>query len=148
EAAREMTQVMQARQTGITPMGADAAALAQRGIPSRPRLAEPMTGAQAQRQMGTDFGAGLANQVPMGSRERVRDWLERFMLVKDKQHHGFGRTGIETMEQAAARADELAKANYAAANKAHAMANFRQQVDSVFETALNAAAAREAPTVE
>jgi hypothetical protein len=150
EAAREMTQVMQARQTGITPAGASQEALAQRRIPSVARLGEPMTGRQAQARFGTDFGAGATtgNQVPMGSRSRIQDWLERFYLIKDKRHHGFGRTGIETMEQAAARADELSKANYDAARKAHAMANFRKQIDDVFSAALKDAAVKEAPTVE
>lgn len=148
EAAQEMSQVMQARQTGITPAGASQEALAQRGIPSVARLGEPMTGQQAQTRFGTHFGAGLANEVPIGSRSRIKDWLERFFLIKDKKFHGFGATGIETMEQVAARADAMSKANYDAARKAHAFDNFRKQVDDVFKAALDEAAAKEAPTVE
>lgn len=148
EAAREMTQVMAARQSGITPAGASQEGLAARGIPSVPRLGEQMTGRQAMKDFGTHFGAGLDNVVPTGSRSSIKDWLERFYLIKDKKHHGFGATGIETMEQAAARADANSRAAYDAARKAHAMDNFRKPVDDVFDAALRDAAVKEAPTVE
>lgn len=148
EAAREMTRTMQARQTGITPMGANETALGRRGIPNLPRLSDPITGREARARFGTDFGAGQDNIVPMGQRGRIRDWLERLYLIKDKKHHGFGRTGIETMEQAAKRADDLSLANYGAAYKTHAMTNFRTQIDDVFKRYLDDAAVKESPTVE
>jgi hypothetical protein len=148
EVGQFIVNTLRARQSGRLPQGADAGRLAQQGIPSRERLDKPLTGEQARDQFGTDFGAGLANVVPTGSRGRIRDWLERFFLIKAKRHHGFGQTGIETMEQAAARADEMSAGNYAAARAAHAGDNFRAQIDDVFTAALDDAAVKEAPTVE
>jgi hypothetical protein len=80
------------RQTGITPIGADAAELASRGIPTAERHAGPLTAAQSRKLYGTDFGAGEGNIVSRGQRQRAAEHLRRTFTVLDGEHHGIAST--------------------------------------------------------
>lgn len=148
DAAQDMVNMMEGRQTGMTPTGASQADMARRGIMTYGRMDEPMTGAQAAGAFGSQLGASQKGRVVAGLRGSIRDYLDRYHQIRDKTHHGFELTGIETMEQAAQKADSIVQAQLAAATKAHAATNFRKLVDDTFERFLMGAAVKEAPIVE
>jgi hypothetical protein len=120
EAARDVATFLQARQTGITPQGADAIRLGQRGIPTRQRFAEPVTGQQAadefgstfQRAPGGDLRTGQGNVQPMGHWARSMDFLKRAFGIKDSDFHGHAANPGRTVEQIAQSMKEGARRSY------------------------------------
>jgi hypothetical protein len=122
EAARDIVSFLQARQTGLTPQGADAVRLSQRGLPTRQRFAEPMTGEQAmeefgpafQRAPGGDLRTGLDNMQPMGHWARSMDFLKRSFGIKDSDFHGHAADPGRTVDQLAASMKEGARRYYGA----------------------------------
>jgi hypothetical protein len=148
EAARIQSDFITARQTGQVPRGASAAELAQRGLPTRERFADPITGAQAEAQFGTTFGAGKKNPLPAGQGERLGDALERVYLLKDKRHHDIARSGVRTVEGIVKRAEEQARDSYAKAYAAHAGMSLRRTVSDVFSRHLARASLQESTATE
>lgn len=107
EAANIGQTFISARQTGITPPeGARAQAAAAMGLPTRAAFAAPITGAQAQRRLGSSFETPQDQFVPMGQMERVRDALKRSLRIRDEGHHGHLDNAYRT-EQAIVREGKL-----------------------------------------
>jgi hypothetical protein len=93
EAGNRAKGFLEGRQTGITPV----AGLPEgSGVPTRPLLAKPMTGAQAEKELGSRFGTPEDKIVPMGQGERVTDAFKRAMLLEDEVHHGHGANAYQT----------------------------------------------------
>lgn len=105
EAANIGQAFISARQTGLTPPEGPHAAAAM-GLPTRPAFANPITGAQAQRSLGSSFETPKDQFVPMGQMERVRDALKRSLRIRDEGHHGHLDNAYRT-EQAIVREGKL-----------------------------------------
>lgn len=133
EAARMMSQFLQARQTGTTPQGADAGRLAQVGLPTRERFAPPMTGRQTEVELGSTFGAGQTNVVPMGHRERVLDGLKRAFRIKDSDYHGHAGNAQRTEAGILAAARAEAQGLYGAAYKAGEGVDLRPAIQPIMD---------------
>jgi hypothetical protein len=139
EAAREITAVLQGRQTGLTPTGANARALAQRGIPTRERFADPLTAGipskpgEAERALGSAFGAGGGNVVPMGHRSRVLDALKRAFLLKDSDFHGHAANPGRTLDQVIDAAKAGAQRRYGALYRLGERVDLRPAIQPVME---------------
>ena len=148
EAARDMRQFLQARQTGHTPVGVTAEEMAARGLPTRERFSPPLTGAQAEKRLGQRFGAPEGGYVPMGLLERSRDALRRAFLISDEDYHGHGLTGVRTEQKVLREAQDAAQLNYDAAHKAGVGVNLRDAIEPVFARHIADAAAHQSPAVE
>ncbi len=115
EAANIAFGFQRGRQTGLSP-DAGPEELAARGVPTRPMLARPITGAQAEREYGTAFGTRQDDAVPMGLGERIIDALKRATLTKDAKLHGLEsnayRTDQAIMDAAKAEANPAYRAVY------------------------------------
>ena len=133
EAARDIQQVLAARQTGVTPQGADAGRLAQRGLATRERFAEPMTGAQAEATLGSSFGAGQRNVVPTGHRGRVMDALKRALRIKDSDFHGHAANAGRTLDEVNAAMKAGAQKRYGALYRFGERVDLRPAVAPVLE---------------
>jgi hypothetical protein len=119
EAAELTGNILQARQTGVTPAGASAQTLAEMGFPTSPNLARPETGAQMERRLGSRFGTPAENFVPRGQFERIMDdGLRRAILLEAQQHHGQMLTGRMTEEAILAAARREGQILYRQAYKA------------------------------
>jgi hypothetical protein len=107
EAGEDVTRFLSARQTGVLPRGADARALAERGIPTRERFLPEQTGAEAERTLGTRFGVPVENAVPTGQLSRLVDMTKRMFQIKDYRHHGHASNASRTSDDilAAMRAE-------------------------------------------
>ena len=101
-AGEDISNVLYARQTGITPTGADAAELARRGFPTRASMARRDP-----------------RGVPAGQSERHIDAYRRALRLEDDVHHGHKRTGRLTeqdvLDQAARTADRFYRIAFRAA---------------------------------
>lgn len=121
EAANVAREFIYARQSGATPAGTTTQEMAERGLPTRDRLARPVTAEKAKADLGTDFGAGSGNLVPMGQHERIRDALRRSLVIFDDKHHGHASNAYRTeqgMQKALkAKADELYPAAWKSAEE-------------------------------
>src|SRR6478609_8734510 len=117
-----MFWVQKTRQTGLS-LDEGPGALAVSGLPTRPMLSLPITGAQAERQFGTSFGTRQDDIVPMGQGQRIVDALKRATLTKDAKLHGLEsnayRTDQAIMDAAKAEAKPAYKALYDAGNNAN-----------------------------
>lgn len=128
EAANIAKNFMFARQTGITPR--DGAASAP-GLPTRPMLARPVTGEQSQKAVGSDFGAGKDNLVPMGQGERLGDAFKRSLQIKDSDYHGHAGNANRTDLTILRAAQDEAKPAYQAVYRAGDNINIAPAVDDV-----------------
>lgn len=102
------------RQTGVTPRGSSQQGLADVGIPTRPAMSMPMTGAMADRSLGRRFGTAEGNLVPMGQYDRVRDAFKRALRIKDSDYHGHAQNAYRTDDQILNAARAEAKDSYGA----------------------------------
>ncbi len=118
EAANTAKTFMEARQTGLTPVGKEPVQVAQTGLPTRPRLAKPITGGQAEETLGSRFNTQENDIVPMGQGERIEDALKRSLLIKDTAHHGHASSASRTSQQISEAAKAEAKPAYEAAYRA------------------------------
>lgn len=110
EAANHARTFMRARHTGVTPsVGTLHPA---HGIPTRPELSPPVTGAQAMRAHGTSYGTPDDRLVPMGQLERLKDALKRSLRIRDEDHHGHGANAYRTEQGMIAGAKNEAKNLY------------------------------------
>lgn len=100
------------RQTGTTPRGSTPQDVAEMGLPTRPAFSPPITGAQAERTLGRNFGTAQDNPVPMGQFDRIRDAFKRALRIADTDYHGHGRNAHRTDEQILAAAKDEAKTTY------------------------------------
>lgn len=103
EAGNRAKTFLEARQTGITPPPPSGIGqMADIGLPTRPMMARPITGAQAKAENSPygrrDFGAGEKNPVPMGQDEGIEDAMLRAMLLRDAEYHGNQLTGYQTQK--------------------------------------------------
>lgn len=117
EAAGIAANVIKGRQTGITPQEGPEA-LARAGIPTRQMFSPPVTGQQAERRFGTDFGTPQKDTVPMGQGERIMDAFKRALLIKDEKLHGHQANAYRTDEAILEAAKTEAKPAYNALYKA------------------------------
>jgi hypothetical protein len=99
EVGEDVTRFLTARQTGVLPRGASATDLARRGVPTRGRFLPEMTGAEAERALGTRFGVPAGSIVPAGALARVTDFGERMLQVKDYKYHGHAITASSTSDE-------------------------------------------------
>jgi hypothetical protein len=148
EAAADMNRFINARQTGFTTKTANPMEMAQRGLPTRERFSQPLTGAQAKEVLGSPFATPKAGLVPMGHVERIRDALRRAFLISDKDYHGHARTGLRTVEQIVSGAEEAAQGSYDAAFDAYPTLNLRSVIGPVFRKHLDLARANESTATE
>lgn len=119
EAGNVAKTFIESRQTGRAPTPEDAAQIASSaGLPTRQRLAPPMTAEQSMRTLGSDFAAGEKNLVPMGQGERLVDGLKRALRIKDSDFHGHAANANRTDDAIMAAAREEAKPAYDALYKA------------------------------
>lgn len=118
EAATGAKQFLEARQTGLTPLGTTAEAMAARGLPTRERMAAPIKGEEAIEQLGSHFGAGKDNLVPMGQGERFSDALKRAFGIKDTDFHGHAANATRTDDAIVAAAKLEARSDYGAMREA------------------------------
>ena len=131
EAGEDATRVLSARQTGVLPRGADARALAQRGIPTRGRFLPEQTGAEAERTLGTRFGVPEDNAVPAGALSRVVDFSKRMFQIKDFRHHGHAVTASRTSDEILAAMKANSDPAYAAAFAAAETVSLRPTLAAV-----------------
>ena len=100
EVANDAAQFFYGRQTGLTPPGANAVALAERGIPTRARFAKAETGTESGRRLGREFVAQPSETiVPAGAQARIHDMMKRSLLLKDTDYHGHAANPMRTSEQ-------------------------------------------------
>ena len=113
EAANTATTFIRGRQTGLTPSSGPEE-LARAGVPTRPMMAQPMTGKEAERALGTSFGTPKDDLVPTGQGERIIDALKRAALIKDTKLHGLEKNAYRTEQAIIEAAQAEAKPAYAA----------------------------------
>jgi len=118
EAATIGQRFLFGRQTGTTPRGVDAGDMADTGIATRAAMARPITGSEAERQLGRRFGTPKDKLVPMGQYERIRDAFKRALRIRDEDFHGHARNAYRTDEQIIAAAKSEAQTFYNASYKA------------------------------
>ena len=116
EAANIGQRFLFGRQTGVTPRGSDPAAVAETGIPTRPMMAPPITGAEAEASLGRGFGTPSDSLVPMGQFERVRDAFRKALGISDRDFEGAARSagsiGYRVDQQIQSTASREAAENY------------------------------------
>jgi hypothetical protein len=132
EAANTATGFIRGRQTGITP-SAGPDELARAGIPTRPMLSRPITGKEAERSLGTSFGAAQDDLVATGQGERIIDALKRAALIKDTKLHGLERNAYRTDQAIMDAARAEAQPAYAALYNAGRNVNIAPEVDAVLQ---------------
>lgn len=98
EAGEDTTRFLAARHTGVLPRGANAQELAQRGVPTREKFLPEVTGAEAERTLGSNFGVPGGNIVPAGQLSRLIDFTKRMFQIKDYEHHGHALTAARTSD--------------------------------------------------
>jgi hypothetical protein len=109
EAGNRAKGFLEGRQTGITP----AAGMPEgSGVPTRALLSKPMTGAQAEKELGSRFNTPENKIVPMGQGERVTDAFKRALLLEDEVHHGHGANAYQTKKAIQGGLEEEAKKLY------------------------------------
>ena len=106
------------RQTGTTPRGTNTVDMANVGLPTRPALGQPVTGAQADRMFGRNFGTQPQENVPMGQFERIGDAFKRALQIQDSDFHGHAANARRTDEQIIKAAKDDAKELYGVTYKA------------------------------
>ncbi|MGE3284171.1 MAG: hypothetical protein AB7O13_24770 [Alphaproteobacteria bacterium] len=132
EAANRIRDFAFARQTGRTPGNVEPGVVADEfGLPTRSAFSPPLTGREATRRLGRDFGVADDRDVPMGQFERVRDALKRALGIADDDAHGFQKTGYQTEKAIIQGAREEAKDLYSTAYKASEGVNLRPTVEKV-----------------
>lgn len=131
EAADMASTFMRARQTGQTPAGRPLEVDA--GLPHRPALARPLTGAQAEKKFGTRFGTPEDDLVPMGQFERMRDALKRAMRIEDAGHHGHGVNAYRTEQAILAAAKKEADELYTVAYRAGQNVSIAPEIEGVIK---------------
>jgi hypothetical protein len=153
EAERDIWTFLTARQTGITPQGADPGRLAQRGIPTQDRFAQPITGRQAQEAFGPEFQraptgdlrTGLGNIQPMGHHGRTMDVGKRSLLLRDEDFHGHAANPGRTMDDINTSMKTDARRNYGALYKLGQRVDLRPTIAPVLEAWEAKAAAAQPP---
>lgn len=153
EAARDISAFLQARQTGMTPAGADAGRLGQRGIPSQDRLSRPMTGEQAAEEFGPAFQraptgnlrTGQKNLQPTGHFARVMDAVKRALHLRDEDFHGHAANPGRTMDDINTAMRTDARRNYGALYRLGQRVNLQRTIAPVIERWETAAAAAQPP---
>jgi hypothetical protein len=104
------------RQTGITPQGTTAQALAQRGIPTKERFAPPVRMDESEAVLGRQFGPRTVNRpVSMGARESTMEHIGRMLQIADRDFHGFAAAPDENMAALIAAQKTNASGNYTTA---------------------------------
>lgn len=109
EAGTTASNFIAGRQTGITP---SRPLPPEAGIPTRPMMSQPLTGAQAQRALGSRFGTPDEKVVPMGQGDRIQDALKRAFLLEDEKWHGHGANALRTDQDLLRLAKEEAQSLY------------------------------------
>jgi hypothetical protein len=130
EAANTARPFLKARQTGVTPeeplhRGA--------GLPTRDAYARKITGADAQKLYGTDFGAGDKNLVAMGNHERLVEGLKRVFRINDTDYHGHAANANRTDEAIIEAAKIESRPAYAAVEKAGEKIDIRPVLQPVVD---------------
>lgn len=97
EAGETADRFFAARQTGYTPAGGRPLH-AGAGIPTREPMSPRLTGAQAERQLGSSFGTPAQRLVSMGQRERVLDGMRRMFRIRDEAKHGHVPSAHQTLQ--------------------------------------------------
>lgn len=113
---REATQFFEARQSGITPPDISQRALAERGIPTRPRFAPPVRSDRSAEALGRQFGPPSSKApVAMGQRDTIMEHVKRMLQISDNDFHGHAATPEQHLPQIIAAQRANAQANYTAA---------------------------------
>jgi hypothetical protein len=140
EVGDDAARFLQARQTGVLPEGSDAAALRQRGIPTRERYQEPPKVTKETQAQG--IGSRLGDPQATGQLGRIRDAVTRAFTVKDVDYHGFkikpGATADDIMQAMREAADPA----YAATRAAGASAKAQQALQETITPILDALEAK------
>ena len=134
EVGQDASRFLSARHTGVLPAGADEAALAQRGIPTRERFLAGRTGEQAERELGTSFGAGLGNVVPTGQLARIVDATKRLFRIRDTDFHGHAANAKRTVDQIVDSLERTSLPARKAAFAAGDMVDLRPTIRPILET--------------
>jgi hypothetical protein len=133
EVGEDVVRFLEARQTGILPRGADAGALAQRGIPTRERFLAGRTVQENLDEFGVQLGTGARNPSPTGQLGRIIDETKRLFRIKDFEHHGHAATGSRTSDDILAAMKAESDPAYAKAFGVGDMVPLRPTLQSVLQ---------------
>lgn len=131
EAANIASDFMYGRQTGLTPGRGPLSTGT--GVPTRPAMARPVTGEEAEKSFGTSFGTPKDSVVPMGQAERIRDAMKRAFLISDKDFHGHAANAYRTDQTIINMAKNEAQSLYGAAYSAGQNVNVRPIIEPILQ---------------
>jgi hypothetical protein len=138
-AARASTEVGEtadrffaARQTGHTPAGGRPLH-AGAGIPTREPMSPRLTGAQAERELGSSFGTPAKRLVSMGQRERVLDGMRRMFRIRDEAQHGHVPSAHQTLKAFEAEGKKASDKAYGAFRLAQHGYDIRPHIQPAIE---------------
>lgn len=121
-----------ARQTGQTPAGGRPLH-AGAGIPTREPMSPRLTGAQAERQLGSSFGTPAKRLVSMGQRERVLDGMRRMFRIRDEAKHGHVPSAHQTLKAFEVEGKKASDKAYGAFRLTQAGYDIRPHIQPVIE---------------